>query len=40
MTFLQLFAFFILPLVIAAIGAGAAWLHLRGLNRHRNTPAE
>jgi len=40
MTFLQLFAFFILPLAIAAIGVAAAWLHLRSLKRHNNTPAE
>jgi len=40
MTLLSVYFFFVLPVTIAAIGWGAAWLHHRSLQRHRNTPAE
>jgi len=40
MTELAIYFFFVLPIVIMAIGATAAWLHLRSLKRHNNTPAE
>lgn len=41
MTFLEVFAFIIMPLLVAAIGWGAVWLHLWDLKRHnRQHPAE
>ena len=41
MTFAEVYAFFLAPLVVAGIGAGAAWLHLWDLKRrHRQHPAE
>jgi hypothetical protein len=40
MTELALYVFLVLPLVIMAIGLTGAWLHVRSLKRHHNTPAE
>lgn len=40
MTFLELFAFVSVPVIVVAIGVTGAWLHSRSLQRHRNTPAE
>ena len=41
MSFLAIYAFFIAPLVLVAIAAGAAWLHLRSLKRQDgHHPAE
>jgi hypothetical protein len=41
MTAFQIFALLVLPLLILVIGVGAAWLHIRDLNRrHRLHPGE
>jgi|GEM_PF-1538707 hypothetical protein len=41
MSFLAIYAFFIAPVLLVVIAAGAAWLHLRRLKRHdRRHPAE
>lgn len=37
MTSFQIFAFFGLPIIVVAIGAGAAYLHLRDLRRRHPT---
>jgi hypothetical protein len=39
-TDLAIYFFFVMPLVVLAIGAGAAWLHHRSLQRRRHPPAE
>ncbi|MDB5623368.1 MAG: hypothetical protein JWR39_1931 [Devosia sp.] len=40
MTFLEWYAFVILPALVVAIGAGGAWLHLRDLKSREVHPAE
>ena len=41
MSLLAIYAFYIAPILLVAIAAGAAWLHLRSLKRHdRQHPAE
>jgi hypothetical protein len=41
MTFMEIFAFVIMPVLVVAIGWGGVWLHMRNLNRpHSRHPAE
>jgi hypothetical protein len=41
MSGLEIYAFFIAPLLLVALGSGAAWLHLWDLKRRdRQHPAE
>lgn len=40
MTFLEAFAFFILPAIVVAIGGGATWLHLHDLKSRQTHPGE
>ncbi|WEJ57587.1 hypothetical protein [Devosia sp. FJ2-5-3] len=40
MSFIEVFAFIIMPILVLAIGSGGAWLHMRDLKRHEQHPAE
>jgi hypothetical protein len=41
MTFMELFAFVIMPVAVVAIGSFGAWLHMRDLKHHHPShPAE
>ncbi|WP_280114009.1 hypothetical protein [Devosia riboflavina] len=40
MTLMYIYAFIVMPVVVVAIGATGAWLHLRDLKRHSHHPAE
>ncbi len=40
MSFIEVFAFIIMPAAVVAVGWAGAWLHLRDLRRHRQHPAE
>jgi hypothetical protein len=40
MSFMEVFAFIIMPAAIVAIGWAGAWLHMRDLKRHPHGPAE
>lgn len=41
MSFIEIFAFLVMPAAVVAIGWGGAWLHMRELrHRHGHHPAE
>lgn len=40
MSFIELFAFVIMQVLVVALGAGGTWLHMRNLKRHEQHPAE
>lgn len=40
MSFMEVFAFLIMPAAVVVIGLSGAWLHMRDLKRHTRHPAE